>query len=60
VAIVSPLKWMKFGVEFLKNKYISLEIWVSAPYGDFLLKKKRLEHIHIIPHVGVPPKIIPT
>jgi hypothetical protein len=42
------------------EKIISLEIWVSAPFGDFLLKSKRLECIHMIPHGGVAPKIIPT
>jgi len=44
----------------LKKKDISLEIWVSDPFGDFLPKKKRLEHIHMVPHGGVAPKIIPT
>jgi hypothetical protein len=51
---------MKFGVYFWKKKNISLEIWVSAPFGDFLPKRKRLECIHMIPHGGVAPKIIPT
>jgi len=51
---------MKFGVEIFKIYIYFIEIWVSAPYGDFLPKKKRLEHIHMIPHGGVPPKIIPT
>jgi hypothetical protein len=64
--LLSPptLKWMRFGVEFLKYIYIyiyiSLEIWGSVPYGDFLPPKKKLEHMCMIPRGGVPPKIIPT
>jgi len=45
---------------FEKKEDLSLGIWVNAPFGDFLPKKKRLEHIHMIAHGGVAPKIIST